>query len=65
MSLRNKAACFIKALQLMLRVLKLSRETGIPFKPLLQAHLDTMENMSNYVSQEVYEHQVAEIARNN
>ena len=49
----------------MLRVWNHSRKTGLPFQPLLEAHLDAMETTTNLIAQKVYEHQVAEIARNN
>ena len=62
---RDKTACAIQAARLTLRVWNHSRKTGLPFQPLLEAHLDAMETTTNLIAQKVYEHQVAEIARNN
>lgn len=65
MSRRAKATAMILALQLMLRVWRLSRKTGIPFNPLLQAHLEVMRLKIELLTQAAHEQRVAEIARNN
>jgi len=63
--MRNKISAALQAMHLMFHVWRLIRKTGLPFQPLLEAHLEMMDMQADMIVQLVHEQMVAEIARNN
>lgn len=58
---RHRVFIAVETAVLMFRVWKLSRRTGIPFQPLLDAHLEMMQQRARCLHEAV----VAEIAKRN